>query len=71
MFKNRSIKLTFVKDTPVADVSTQPDIVEIAEEIDLIAREFTIDLAKLTVGAAAALMTLRTALEIVQHHATK
>ena len=69
MFKNRSVKLTFVKDpAPGTDgvTRTMPP-----EHIERIARETVFDLTLLSVAAAGTLMTLKTALNIAEHHLTK
>lgn len=68
MFKNRSVKLTFVKD-PAPGTDTPTTLAP--EQIERIARESVFDLAVLSVAAAGSLMTLKTALNIAEHHLTK
>lgn len=68
MFKNRSVKLTFVKDPENAGTPIQPVIDP--EKIEQIARRSVLDLTKLTVAAAATLMVLHTTLEIIEDKAT-
>lgn len=69
MFKNRSVKLSFVKD-PKSDTETVMPTID-PEQIEKIAREAVLDLTKLSVAAAATLMTLNTALKIAEHHLTR
>lgn len=68
MFKNRSVKLSFVKDHP-ADPETVISTID-PEQIEEIARRSVLDLTKLAVGAVGSLMILHTTLKIVEHKAT-
>ena len=65
---NRSLKLSVVKDGS-ADQTLRPTVE--VEQIEEIARRTALDGTKLFVAAAATLMTLRTTLNIVEHHSTK
>lgn len=68
MFKNRSVKLSFVKDKPV-----DPELVAATmdpNEIEEILRRSVTDLTKLVVGATASLMVLNTALNIIEDKVT-
>lgn len=69
MFKNRSIKLSLIKDPAAAEEQAIPTVD--VEEIEEIARRSAVDFAKLVVAAVGSLMVLHTALEITEHHATK
>lgn len=68
MFKNRSVKLSFVKDKPV-----DPEMVAATmdpNEIEEILRRSLVDLTKLGVAAAGSLMILNTTLNIIEDKAT-
>lgn len=68
MFKNRSVKLSFVKDKPVdpemAAATMDPN------EIEEILRRSLVDLTKLGVAAAGSLMILNTTLNIIEDKVT-
>ena len=68
MLKNRSLKLSFVKD-PVID-NDQVTVQMAPEKIEEIARRSVLDLTKLVVAATGTLMILRTTLNIIEDKAT-
>ena len=68
--KNQAMKVTFIKDVPQDETETEKSNVDFAT-IDEIARRSILDLTKLGVASVGSLMTLRTALNIIEELATR
>jgi len=68
VLKNRSLKVSFVKDPAKTEELTMPQVD--TDKIEEIARRSVLDLAKLTVATIGSLMVLRTTLNIIEDKAT-
>lgn len=68
--KNQALKVTFIKDVPQNETETEKSNVDFAT-IEEIARRSILDLTKLGVASVGSLMTLRTALNIIEELATR
>ena len=68
--KNQAMKVTFIKDVPQNETETEKSDVDFAT-IEEIARRSILDLTKLGVASVGSLMTLRTALNIIEELATR
>lgn len=68
--KNQAMKVTFIKDVPQNESKTEKSNVDFAT-IEEIARRSILDLTKLGVASVGSLMTLRTALNIIEELATR
>lgn len=68
--KNQALKVTFIKDVPQNETETEKSNIDFAT-IEEIARRSILDLTKLGVASVGSLMTLRTALNIIEELATR
>lgn len=68
--KNQAMKVTFIKDVPQNETETEKSNVDFAT-IEEIARRSILDLTKLGVASVGTLMTLHTALNIIEELATR
>lgn len=68
--KNQAMKVTFIKDVPQNETETEKPDVDFAT-IEEIARRSILDLTKLGVASVGTLMTLHTALNIIEELATR
>lgn len=68
--KNQALKVTFIKDVPQNETEAEKSNVDFAT-IEEIARRSILDLTKLGVASVGSLMTLRTALNIIEELATR